>query len=124
MEAGLVKLYKDGQPVDLAPGEYSLAFSVAGEPAHEPEPEPEPNPEPEPEPEPEPAPEPQPEPQPEPEPPAEGQFLLFDGGSGPTQHMWSHHLKLRWRYATKAGVKVELPGLVRRREAEREICLQ
>jgi len=31
---------------------------------------------------------------------------------------------LRWRYATKAGVKVELPGLVRRREAERELCLE
>tara|TARA_R110002110_G_scaffold415835_1_gene657206 strand:+ start:26492 stop:26956 length:465 start_codon:yes stop_codon:yes gene_type:complete len=31
---------------------------------------------------------------------------------------------LRWRYATKAGVKVELPGLIRRREAERELCLQ
>lgn len=31
---------------------------------------------------------------------------------------------LRWRYATKAGVKVELPGLVRRREVERELCLE
>lgn len=30
---------------------------------------------------------------------------------------------LRWRYGTVAGVKVVLPGLVRRREAERELCL-
>jgi len=30
---------------------------------------------------------------------------------------------LRWRYATVAGAKVELPGLVARREAEREVCI-
>ncbi|WP_027949856.1 lysozyme [Haliea salexigens] len=30
---------------------------------------------------------------------------------------------LRWRYATLAGVKVELPGLVKRREVERDLCL-
>ena len=30
---------------------------------------------------------------------------------------------LRWRYGTVAGVKVVLPGLVKRREAERELCL-
>lgn len=30
----------------------------------------------------------------------------------------------RWRYGTVAGVKVELPGLVRRRQTEREICLE
>ena len=29
----------------------------------------------------------------------------------------------RWKYGTVAGVKIELPGLVRRREAERELCL-
>lgn len=31
---------------------------------------------------------------------------------------------LRWRYATKAGVKVELPGLLRRRQAEHDLCLE
>lgn len=29
----------------------------------------------------------------------------------------------RWKYGTVLGVKVVLPGLVKRREAERELCL-
>lgn len=30
----------------------------------------------------------------------------------------------RWSYAKVAGVSVQLPGLVKRREAERKLCLQ
>lgn len=42
--------------------------------------------------------------------------------SGVPGEVWCHQLA-RWTKATKAGVKIELPGLVKRRQAELTMCL-
>lgn len=41
---------------------------------------------------------------------------------GAPADLWCHQLT-RWTYATKAGVKVQLPGLVKRRASELSMCL-
>lgn len=41
---------------------------------------------------------------------------------GAPAELWCHQLT-RWTYATKLGVKVQLPGLVKRRASELSMCL-
>ena len=42
--------------------------------------------------------------------------------SGVPGEVWCHQLT-RWTKATKAGIKIELPGLVKRRQSELHMCL-
>lgn len=42
--------------------------------------------------------------------------------SGAPAELWCHQLT-RWTYATKLGIKLQLPGLVKRRASELSMCL-
>lgn len=51
-----------------------------------------------------------------------GSTLVRMLNSGTPPELWCHQLT-RWTYATKLGVKVQLPGLVKRRAGELSMCL-
>lgn len=50
-----------------------------------------------------------------------GSTLARLANSGAPAWQWCPELS-KWTYATKAGVKIQLPGLVKRRAAERALC--
>lgn len=51
-----------------------------------------------------------------------GSTLARMANSGAPPEIWCSQLR-RWTHATKLGVTVELPGLVKRRAAETKMCL-